>query len=49
MASDWKVDSWKQKTVVQDVAYLDEDQNDLKRVLSKLNHLPPLVSEKEVT
>ncbi|KAJ1559846.1 hypothetical protein HK405_009127, partial [Cladochytrium tenue] len=42
----WAPDSWRTKSVVQDVRYADPDH--LNRVLGKLAHLPPLVSEGEI-
>ncbi|KAJ3216495.1 hypothetical protein HDU67_009362 [Dinochytrium kinnereticum] len=42
----WSPDSWKTKKIVQDVTY--DDQEHLERVLKKINHLPPLVSEAEI-
>ncbi|OAD72596.1 hypothetical protein PHYBLDRAFT_113606 [Phycomyces blakesleeanus NRRL 1555(-)] len=44
--NEWTPESWKTKPIVQDVTY--EDQEHAKRVLSKLDRLPPLVSAKEV-
>ncbi|KAJ3025716.1 UNVERIFIED_CONTAM: hypothetical protein HDU68_006766 [Siphonaria sp. JEL0065] len=44
--NEWKIDSWKNKKIVQDVVY--EDQAKLEKTLNKLNKLPPLVSENEI-
>ncbi|KAI9289379.1 phospho-2-dehydro-3-deoxyheptonate aldolase [Umbelopsis sp. AD052] len=44
--SDWSINSWKSKPVLQDVVY--EDQAHLETVLKKLQHLPPMVTPKEV-
>ncbi|KAI8846082.1 hypothetical protein BC829DRAFT_399199 [Chytridium lagenaria] len=45
-SSSWAPDSWKSKKIVQDVSY--DDQAHVDRVLNKINHLPPLVSEAEI-
>ncbi|GAB5587361.1 hypothetical protein Unana1_02261 [Umbelopsis nana] len=44
--SNWSVDSWKNKPVLQDVVY--DDQEHFHRVLKKLNHLPPMVTPTEI-
>ncbi|KAJ3024763.1 UNVERIFIED_CONTAM: hypothetical protein HDU68_007798 [Siphonaria sp. JEL0065] len=44
--NEWKIDSWKDKKIVQDVVY--DDQAKLQKALNKLNKLPPLVSENEI-
>jgi Class-II DAHP synthetase family len=44
--SNWSIDSWKSKPVLQDVVY--DDQAHLETVLKKLQHLPPMVTPSEV-
>ncbi|KAI7864699.1 DAHP synthetase [Spinellus fusiger] len=43
---EWSPSSWKSKPVFQDVDY--KDQSHVDKVLKKLNHLPPLVTAKEI-
>ncbi|KAI8583206.1 hypothetical protein K450DRAFT_224730 [Umbelopsis ramanniana AG] len=42
----WSINSWKDKPVLQDVVY--DDQAHLETVLKKLQHLPPMVTPREV-
>lgn len=42
----WSINSWKDKPVLQDVVY--DDPAHLDRVLKKLQHLPPMVTPREV-
>lgn len=43
----WHPNTWKASPIVQDVVY--EDQEGYSNVLTKLAHLPPMVSPREVT
>lgn len=44
--TEWHPTDWKSKPILQDVIY--EDQAHVDRVLTKLSHLPPMVSPREV-
>ncbi|ETW77676.1 hypothetical protein HETIRDRAFT_387717 [Heterobasidion irregulare TC 32-1] len=46
MSSDWVPNSWRSKSIAQDVTYPDEQH--LEKVLSKIKTLPPLVTPSEI-
>ncbi|KAK9681174.1 hypothetical protein K7432_015724 [Basidiobolus ranarum] len=43
---EWSPSSWRAKKVTQDVVY--EDKEELAKVLAKLQHLPPMISPREI-
>ncbi|RHZ84505.1 hypothetical protein Glove_80g42 [Diversispora epigaea] len=46
VADNWSPSSWRTKPIKQDVIY--DDKEHLKKVLTKLNHLPPMVTPEEI-